>query len=80
MNLEPIFKAKTMAVIGVSSHNDSHPANVIYNKNRFRYPITVYPVNPKGGTIKREKLYRDIIVLESTLLIGLTPCFCLQNA
>jgi acetyltransferase len=60
MNLEPIFKAKTMAVIGVSSHNDSHPANVIYNKNRFRYPIKVYPVNPKGGTIKREKLYRDI--------------------
>jgi acyl-CoA synthetase (NDP forming) len=60
MDLEPIFKAKTMAVIGVSSHNDSHPANVIYNKNHFRYPITVYPVNPKGGTIKREKLYRDI--------------------
>lgn len=60
MNLDPIFKAKTMAVIGVSSQNDSHPANVIYNKNHFRYPLTVYPVNPKGGTIKREILYRDI--------------------
>ena len=60
MNLDTIFKAKTMAVIGVSTHNDSHPANVIYNKNRFRYPMTVYPVNPKGGTIKRETLYRDV--------------------
>jgi acetate---CoA ligase (ADP-forming) len=60
MNLDRIFKAKTMAVIGVSSQNDSHPANVIYNKNHFRYPLTVYPVNPKGGTIKREPLYRDI--------------------
>lgn len=60
MNLDPIFKAKTMAVIGVSSQNDSHPANVIYNKNHFRYPLKVYPVNPKGGTIKREPLYRDI--------------------
>ena len=60
MNLDPIFKAKTMAVIGVSSQNDSHPANVIYNKNHFRYPLTVYPVNPKGGTIKRETLYREI--------------------
>jgi len=60
MNLNRIFKAKTMAVIGVSSQNDSHPANVIYNKNHFRYPLTVYPVNPKGGTIKREPLYRDI--------------------
>jgi acetate---CoA ligase (ADP-forming) len=60
MNLDTIFKAKTMAVIGVSSSNDSHPANVIYNKNHFRYPLTVYPVNPKGGTIKRETLYRDV--------------------
>jgi acetate---CoA ligase (ADP-forming) len=60
MNLNRIFKAKTMAVIGVSSQNDSHPANVIYNKNHFRYPLKVYPVNPKGGTIKREPLYRDI--------------------
>jgi len=60
VKLEPIFKAKTMAVIGVSSHNDSHPANVIYNKNHFRYPLNVYPVNPRGGTIKREILFRDI--------------------
>ncbi len=60
MNLNPIFKAKTMAVIGLSSKNDSHPANVIYNKNRFRYPVKAYPVNPKGGQIKREILYRDI--------------------
>jgi acetate---CoA ligase (ADP-forming) len=60
MNLDLIFKAETMAVIGISSKNDSHPANVIYNKNHFRYPVKAYPVNPNGGLIKREKLYSDI--------------------
>ena len=33
MDLENIFKPDTMAVIGVSLTNESHPANVIYNKN-----------------------------------------------
>jgi predicted CoA-binding protein len=70
MNLNPIFQEKTMAVIGVSSHNDSHPANVIYNKNHFRYPLRVYPVNPKGGTIKREILCRDISEIPDTIDIA----------
>jgi acyl-CoA synthetase (NDP forming) len=67
MNLDPIFKAKTMAVIGLSSRNDSHPANVIYNKNRLRYPITVYPVNPKGGIVKREVVYRDVTEIPDSI-------------
>ncbi len=59
-NLEKIFKPKTMAVIGVSLTNDRHPANVIYNKNHLRYPVKVYPVNPKGGYIHREIVYKSI--------------------
>ena len=39
-----------MAVIGLSLSNERHPANIIYNKNYFRYPVKVYGVNPKGGT------------------------------
>ncbi|MBN2040950.1 MAG: CoA-binding protein [Spirochaetes bacterium] len=67
MNLDKIFNAKTMAVIGVSLTNDSHPANVIYNKNRYRYPLTVYPVNPKGGTIKGEYLYKNVADIPDTI-------------
>ena len=59
-NLKKIFSPKTMAVIGVSLSNDRHPANVIYNKNHLRYPVKVYPVNPKGGKIHREKVYKSI--------------------
>ncbi len=60
MNLKALFNPTSMAVIGVSTSQDSHPANVIYNKNHLRYPVKTYPVNPKGGIINREKLYRSI--------------------
>lgn len=49
-----------MAVIGVSLTNDRHPANVIYNKNRLRYTLQVFPVNPHGGNMHGEALFRDV--------------------
>ena len=60
MNFQPMFKPKTMAVIGVSLTNDRHPANVIYNKIHLRYPIKVFPVNPRGGVLQRETVYTDV--------------------
>jgi len=60
LDFNPLFKPKTMAVIGVSLKNDSHPANIIYNKNNLRYPIRVFPVNPRGTRFQREKVYTDI--------------------
>jgi acyl-CoA synthetase (NDP forming) len=49
-----------MAVIGVSLTNDRHPANVIFNKIHLRYPITVYPMNPKGGNLQGEPVFTDL--------------------
>jgi acetyltransferase len=60
MNLKRLFKPETMAVVGVSLINESHPANVVYNKNRLRYPIPVFAVNGKGGAIRGETAYRKI--------------------
>lgn len=57
MDLKYLFEPRTMAVIGVSSTNDRHPANVIFNKNNHRYPVQVYAVNPKGGKLHDEKIY-----------------------
>ena len=64
MDLRCLFRPSTMAVIGVSTSQDNHPANVIYNKNHLRYPVKVFPVNPKGGTINREPLYTSIDQVE----------------
>ncbi|MBN2071195.1 MAG: CoA-binding protein [Candidatus Krumholzibacteriota bacterium] len=60
MDFRTLFEPKTMAVVGVSLTNDRHPANVIYNKNYFRYPVRVFAVNPKGGEYYKEKIYRKI--------------------
>jgi acetyltransferase len=60
MDLKPLFAPKTMAVIGVSSSNYQHPANVIFTKNLHRYPVRVFAVNPRGGTINGQTIYKSI--------------------
>ncbi len=59
-DFKPLFAPKTMAVVGVSLTNASHPANVIFNKLNLRYPVKVYPVNPRGGRIIRDKVYKSL--------------------
>ncbi|MGB8427591.1 MAG: CoA-binding protein [Desulfobacterales bacterium] len=60
MDFTPLFHPKTIAVFGVSLSNDRHPANVIYNKIHLRYPVDVFPVNPRGGQYQRDRVYADI--------------------
>jgi acetyltransferase len=60
LDYRPLFNPETIAVVGVSLTNDRHPANVIYNKMLLRYPVKVYPVNPKGGKMQRDRVYEDI--------------------
>ncbi len=60
MNLKPLFEPRTMAVIGISSTNERHPANVIFEKNNHRYPVDVFGVNPKAGRLHDEELYKSI--------------------
>ena len=60
MDLKPLFEPKTMVVFGVSSSNYQHPANVIFTKNLHRYPVRVYAVNPRGGSINGQTIYKSI--------------------
>ncbi len=60
MDLKPLFEPRSMAVFGVSLSNDRHPANEIFNKNLLRYPIRVYGVNPRGGTINSQTIHQRI--------------------
>jgi acetate---CoA ligase (ADP-forming) len=60
VNLAPLFKPRTMAVVGVSLTNDRHPANVIYNKNHLRLKAEVFPVNNRGGALQGEKVYPHV--------------------
>ncbi len=60
MNLQKIFKPKSMAVIGLSLSNPFNPANVIYNKNRHHYRLKTYGVNPKGGQLYGREIHKSI--------------------
>lgn len=60
MDLAPLFLPQSVAVIGVSSSNDRHPANVIFSKNLLRYPVRTYAVNPKGGVLNGEKVFTSV--------------------
>ena len=60
MNFKALFEPKTMAVVGISLTNDSHPANVIYYKNYLRYPVKTFGVNPRGGMHKEERIFARI--------------------
>jgi acyl-CoA synthetase (NDP forming) len=60
MDLKPLFEPRTMAVFGVSSSNYRHPANEIFNKNLIRYPVRVYGVNPRGGTINGQTIHTTV--------------------
>jgi acetyltransferase len=61
VNLDNLFRPKTLAVIGVSLTNEKHPANVIYNKNNLRLQAKVFPVNDRGGIYQGEKVYASIL-------------------
>ena len=60
MNLQPLFKPKAIAVIGVSLSNDRQPAKVIFNKAHLRSPVKVFAVNPKGGVLQGQPVYVSV--------------------
>jgi acyl-CoA synthetase (NDP forming) len=60
MDFTPLFKPKSLAVVGVSLSNDRHPANVIYDKNNLRQQVEVFPVNSRGGKLREETVYPHI--------------------
>ena len=60
MNLKKIFDPESVAVIGVSSSNPFHPANVIFIKNKLRLRNRTYCVSPRGGELYGDPVYRSL--------------------
>jgi acyl-CoA synthetase (NDP forming) len=89
MNFAALFEPRTMAVIGVSLTNGRHPANVIFTKNRLRYPVRVFPVNLRGGALQGEKVYKSLaeipekidlaIIVVKAEQVPLALAECIQN-
>ncbi len=60
MNLDRLLKPKRIAVIGLSTSKDNHPANVIFRKLQLRYPVKVYGINPRGGEIHGWPIHKSL--------------------
>lgn len=60
MDLEKLFRPKSMAVVGVSKSNNLSPGRIILLKNEFEMNVDVYGIHPKGGTIEGIQLYKNL--------------------
>ncbi|MFO7963992.1 MAG: CoA-binding protein [Desulfobacterales bacterium] len=58
--LDPIFKARSVAFIGASSTPGKWGYRVIENAIRSGYRGNIYPINPGGGDLFGIKVYKDV--------------------
>ncbi len=58
--LDPIFKARSVAFIGASSTPGKWGYRVMENAIKSGYRGKIYPINPGGGEIFGIKVYRDV--------------------
>jgi acetyltransferase len=57
MDLEKLFKPKSMAVVGISKKNPLSPGRIVLLKNEFEMEVQVYGIYPGGGEIEGIQLY-----------------------
>ena len=60
MNLQSLFKPKTMAVIGISKKNPLSPGRIIFIKNVFEMQVEAYGIHPEGGEIEGVQLFKNL--------------------
>ena len=57
MDLQKLFKPKSMAVVGISRKNPNSPGRIILVKNEFEMDVKVYGIHPEGGEIEGINLH-----------------------
>src|SRR5436309_3175435 len=59
-SLDPIFRPRSIAVVGASRRPNSIGRELIRNLIEFEYAGKVFPVNPKADVIASMKCYRSV--------------------
>ncbi len=60
MDLEKLFKPKSIAVVGISKKNPLSPGRIVLLKNEFEMNTKVYGIYPNGGEIEGIQLYKRL--------------------
>ncbi len=74
--LNPIFKAKTIAVIGASPRTDSVGYAVLNNLIRFGYKGIIYPINPSEKSVLGIRAYKSVLDVDDDIDLAV---ICLKN-
>ena len=59
--LDTMLNPRVTAVVGVSTTNPFSPGNVIFRKLCFENGLPTYPINPRGGTVEGQTVYKSIL-------------------
>jgi acetyltransferase len=65
MSLDPLFKPRSVAIIGASARPYTIGHRILTNLMEHGFTGPLFPVNPKGGTIHNLMVYRSIIEIPS---------------
>ncbi len=60
MDLEKLFRPKSIAVVGISKKNPLSPGRIVLLKNEFEMEVKVYGIYPNGGEIEGIQLYERL--------------------
>ncbi|MEJ2293962.1 MAG: CoA-binding protein, partial [Candidatus Lokiarchaeota archaeon] len=76
MQLDKLFKPKSMAVVGISKKNPLSPGRIVLLKNEFEMEVKVYGIYPTGGEIEGINLYErfdELPEVPDLLVIAVGP-------
>lgn len=81
MNLDRVFRADSVAIIGASKDARKRGFQAINSLINEKYEGKIYPVNPKGGTVLGIKCYNSILDIEDDVDLALitTPASTLPS-
>ncbi|MHA1294515.1 MAG: CoA-binding protein [Promethearchaeota archaeon] len=60
MNLEKLFKPKSLCVVGISKRNPLSPGRIILLKNEYELEVKVYGIHPDGGELEGVQLHSKL--------------------
>lgn len=70
-NLQTLFQPKGIAVIGASTHPGKLGYDVFSNLATLHYQGKLYPVNPAGGEILGQTVYKNLSEIKATIDLGI---------
>lgn len=71
MQLDKLFKANSVAIIGASNNKDKLGWQILNNLKSSGYKGKIYPINLKAKTILNEKVYSSILDIEENVDLAL---------